>query len=87
MTTPTERSRSVIQAGAFLKELRTDRTLPDAVRNEANRLLRHFPSVSDVDFAASLVSPSAVLQNPFGGPAESDWWESYSYGPVKGNER
>lgn len=48
MTTPYERTRSVIQARAFLMKLRGDEALPEAVRNEAHRLLRHYPSSSDV---------------------------------------
>ena len=34
MTTPDERRRTLVQAGAFLKELRGNQSLPDAVRQE-----------------------------------------------------
>ncbi len=49
MTTNTERTRSMIQTGAFLKELRQDPTLPDHIRKEADRLVRHYPAVVRVD--------------------------------------
>lgn len=52
MTMPNERTRSVLQTREFLSDLQ-DRTkfprLPDAVRNEAHRLMRHFPSAWDLD--------------------------------------
>lgn len=48
MTMPNERTRSVIQAREFLIKLRADEALPEAVRNEAHRLLRHYPTNSDV---------------------------------------
>ena len=38
MTTPDERRRTLVQAGAFLKELRGNQSLPEAVRQEAHRL-------------------------------------------------
>lgn len=40
MPTPNERTRKLIQTGAFLKELRADESLPEAIHNEARRLLR-----------------------------------------------
>lgn len=43
MTLAHERTRSVIQAREFLEELRRDTALPQAVRDEAFRLLRHYP--------------------------------------------
>ena len=53
MTTPAERTRALVQAGAFLKSLRADQSLPRPLRAEANRLLRHFPTVSDLRRMAS----------------------------------
>ncbi|MFJ2456514.1 BPSL0761 family protein [Pseudomonas protegens] len=41
MTRPYERTRSVVQAQEFLVELSRDTTLPEPIRNEARRLLRH----------------------------------------------
>ncbi len=43
MTTPLERTRSVIQTKDFLMELIMDLDLPKKVREEAKCLLRHFP--------------------------------------------
>lgn len=36
---PDERTRNLLQAGAFLKELHADQSLPERVRDEAHRLL------------------------------------------------
>lgn len=44
MTMPCERTRSVIQAREFLRELSQDVSLPESIRWEAKRLLRHYPS-------------------------------------------
>lgn len=41
MTMPCERTRSIVQTGEFLRELSRDQTLPESVRQQAKRLLRH----------------------------------------------
>lgn len=43
MTMPVERTRSVIQTGNFLRELSKSQQIPESLRNEAARLLRHYP--------------------------------------------
>jgi hypothetical protein len=48
MTQPYERTRSVIQAEEFLRELSKNAELPDAIRNEAKRLLRHYPTADQI---------------------------------------
>ncbi len=48
MTSPDERTRNLLQSGAFLKELRLDDTVSEEIRNEAQRLLRHYPTVFEV---------------------------------------
>ena len=48
MTMRDERTRNLLQAGAFLKELQADTRLPESVRNEARRLLRHYPTAADI---------------------------------------
>lgn len=51
MTTPHERTRAVIETRAFLEELQDTSMhaeLPEAIRLEARRLLRHYPSNSDM---------------------------------------
>ncbi|WP_324881025.1 BPSL0761 family protein [Pseudomonas bohemica] len=56
MTTTHERTRSVVEAGEFLAKLSQDSSLPDPVRCEAKRLLRHYPSVQDISRAGHLES-------------------------------
>ncbi len=54
MTTPDERTRAVLHTKEFLVELMSaERTpgIPDAVRSEARRLLRHYPSLTELDLA------------------------------------
>jgi len=48
MTLPYERSRSVIQTGAFLKNICINPEIPESVRNEAKYLLRHYPTADDI---------------------------------------
>ena len=54
MTLPDERYRSVTQTEEFLRELcYTTPRVPKAVREEARRLLRHFPTKYDLDRCAA----------------------------------
>lgn len=71
MTTPSERSRAVIQTEAFLKELSRDVSLPEKVRRDAKFLLRHFPSRSDVILAGRLEEEAVTLPIPFPFPVFS----------------
>lgn len=43
MTMPVERTRSVVQTREFLRELSKNPLIPESFRNEAARLLRHYP--------------------------------------------
>lgn len=54
MTIPTERTRSIIQAREFLVDLSRDKTLPEVVRTEARRLLRHYPTAAEVLLAGKV---------------------------------
>ena len=62
MTLPYERTRSVINAREFLFRLSTPyiengiKRIPAAVRDEARRLLRHYPSVVDLKYSESSFS-------------------------------
>lgn len=78
MTTPDERTRSLLQTGAFLKELSSDPCVAIAVREEALRLLRHYPTVSTVSLLARLEARhgSNILTPNF----EPAWLEGYSFG-------
>jgi hypothetical protein len=51
MTTPYERTLSVIETGSFLAMLSRDRSLPDNVRDQAKQLLRHYPTPQAVRLA------------------------------------
>ena len=54
MTTPDERTRAVLHTKDFLVELMSsERTpgVPEAVRSEARRLLRHYPGPRELDLA------------------------------------
>lgn len=73
MTTPTERTRNLIQAGAFLKELRADKSLPEQLRDEADRLLRHYPTVSEFKLLASSSSRLSAEFDP-------DWLRNNRFG-------
>ena len=54
MSMPSERTRSVIQTEAFLRELSKSPLIPEEYRNEAKRLLRHYPESSFVLFAGKM---------------------------------
>lgn len=54
MTMPIERTRAVLQTREFLRQLMTDvgsAGLPVSLREEARRLLRHYPNSSDMFLA------------------------------------
>lgn len=63
MTLPSERTRSVISTRDFLARLVSPyvpggyKKIPKPVREEALRLLRHFPSVVDLKYAEDSFSP------------------------------
>ncbi|WP_280326569.1 BPSL0761 family protein [Pseudomonas sp. BN102] len=54
MTMPRERTRSIIQTREFLVDLSSNQELPEAVRNEARRLLRHYPAANEVLLAGKV---------------------------------
>jgi hypothetical protein len=67
MTMPNERTRNPLQTGGFLKELRADESLPDHVRKEAERLLRHYPTVNEFQLLAkieaSFIGPNLLMSD------------------------
>lgn len=81
MSLPHERTRSVIQTEAFLSELSRNTALPEALRLEAKRLLRHYPSAEQVMRVGhmeqslqglerdSLLPPSLLLHDPVFSPS------------------
>ncbi|MGO3354368.1 MAG: BPSL0761 family protein [Halomonas sp.] len=68
MTTPSERTRAIIQTHKFLAELSQSRHLPEGVRVEAKRLLRHYPSEREILEAARVeqhLSEGPIFQPVF----------------------
>jgi hypothetical protein len=63
MTLPCERTRSVVRTRDFLTRLVSPylpdglKRIPKPVRQEALRLLRHYPSVVDMKYAAESFCP------------------------------
>jgi len=75
MTTPHERTRSVIQTRDFLIELSRDTSLPDRLRRDAKFLLRHYPDKSHMALASLMGEQTdsiAGLMGPVFGAPESD---------------
>ena len=74
MTMPSEKAQAVLNTRQFLEELldpkKTPR-VPSAVRKEASRCLRHYPSECDVTKAKEL-SPDV-----WGSADKSDFWGYY----------
>ncbi len=48
MSRPHERTRSVIQTQEFLLKLSCNAEIPESVRREAKRLIRHYPSAREI---------------------------------------
>lgn len=49
MTTPAERTRSVLKTRHFLQELSHDVAMPESVRDQAKVLLRHYPEEHNLE--------------------------------------
>jgi len=67
MTLPYERTRSVVQTREYLLEISQDPALPEAMRIEAKRLLRHFPTADEVLRAGAAEEQMYELANLPGG--------------------
>jgi hypothetical protein len=84
MTTPDERTRSIVQAGAFLIELARDKTLPYPIRCEAARLARHYPTTSDVRHAAlAMTMPMPLFVAPLIPDINPEWTADYKWGALR----
>lgn len=87
MTLPDERTRNVLQAGAFLRQLAASQAMPKEVRQEAYRLLRHYPTVSDVEAIAEheerlrALTQSAFVRPYLTSQIDLDWFRGYPLGP------
>lgn len=64
MTTAHQRTLAVIQARELLVELSRDCRLPNEIRCEARRLLRHYPSKSDLNIASRLEEQNPLRVEP-----------------------
>ena len=49
-----ERTLSVVQTRDFLRDLSMDSSMPDPIRLQAERLLRHYPEAADIWLAGKL---------------------------------
>ncbi|MGY1426540.1 BPSL0761 family protein [Lysobacter sp. A289] len=81
MSTPNERSLCVVQTRRFLQSLRSDDTLPEPVRQESHRLLRHYPTATDIQTEA-LLQEKGMRGMCFDPEIDPGWWREYLYGPV-----
>lgn len=60
MTTPDERTKAVLRVERFLMDLRNPKKcprIPKAVREEASRLLKHYPSQYDMMYIDEQFEP------------------------------
>ena len=80
MTTDVERTRHLIQAGAFLRALSVLPDLPEAVRAEAQYLLRHYPNAGEVQQMAKLQASSrfGVLEPALADTFDPAWLDNYA---------
>jgi hypothetical protein len=72
MTTPHERARAVLKTKLFLLRLSDDQDVAEAVRCEAQALLRHYPSGHDVAVMAELM-PAAFEVRDEQAVAGDEW--------------
>lgn len=84
---PAERTRNVLQAGAFLRELAASKAVPKSIREEAYRLLRHYPTVSDIEAIAQHeerlqdLTQSAFVRPYLTSQIDPDWFRGCLLGP------
>ena len=79
MSTPDERTRALVQTGAFLKQVLHDPALPAALRAEAGRLLRHYPGISLIRRLALAPEPLPG-DDVLGSEIDPQWLEGYPHG-------
>lgn len=84
MTTPSERARSLVWAGAFLVELNKDQTLPLNIRRTAAVIARHFPTNRDIQRMASAPFPDVEVASS---EELADWLKGYLQGPLLDSTR
>lgn len=75
MTTPDERSRALVQTGAFLAELALDARAPKRLRRTAAFLTRHYPTAAQV---GSMALDCGMLEQQI----DPAWSQNYAQGPL-----
>lgn len=84
------RTNSTSHPGGCVRDLAANMALPRQVRTEAYRLLRHFPSVSDVEAIAANeahlqeVTKSPLRPNLLVTEFDPEWLRGYLHGPHVG---
>jgi hypothetical protein len=53
--------------------------LPKAIRNEARRLLRHYPTLASIDLAA-LIDRRFACSYQLTADIDPEWWKNYRFG-------
>lgn len=63
---PDERTRALMFAGELLRKLSNPQTpdVPDAIRKQAQHILRHYPSRSDIRYLAEDAERGAFVAGP-----------------------
>ena len=64
MTMPSERTQAVLRTERFLLDLRNPKKyprIPKAVREEASRLLKHYPSQLDMMYIEESFEPLKII--------------------------
>lgn len=78
MTTPQERTKALVWAGEFLRELASPKAvdyIPASVKQRAEGILRHYPSMADIaliaednerhGFVLKMLDPEALRNNSY----------------------
>lgn len=66
MTTPSERTRALRWAGEFLRDIRANHIVDQALRDQAHGILRHYPDIYEIELLAKInaVDPFISLLSP-----------------------
>lgn len=84
MTTPIERTRSLVWAGAFLVEVARDKNLPVGVRRSAAVIARHFPTTLDLRSINSAPVPWMEIASQ---EDLCEWLQDFPLGPLLDSTR
>lgn len=88
MTIPSERTRAMVWAGAFLVELARNTHLPYEVRRTAVFVARHYPTLGNIETMAMLdAQQTGFWLGMLERPSKEDiaeWLRDYPLGPLTG---